>query len=140
MAESLPETVGRPVVLAGSGVAAMWTLYAAVFAAKPLAALVLHAPLASYRLLLEEPRSTWHPNIIARGLLPGADCPDLLRKLAPLPVLLLDPANAFRTPLSEVETARLLGKPYPPGLRPDWTRNARHPAEMMAEFLTNIRE
>jgi len=132
---SMPETAGRSLVLAGTGVGALWCLYAAVLTATRLTALILHAPLASYRLLVEEPRATWHPNIIARGLLPGADCPDVLRTLAPLPVLLIDPANAFRTPVSEADAGRLFGKPVPKGLQLCRTRHALHPAEIIVDFL-----
>ena len=131
----MPETAGRPLILAGTGTGALWSLYAAALTQTRPAALILHAPLASYRLLVEEPRATWHPNIIARGLLLGADCPDILRALAPTPVLLIDPSNAFRTPVSDADAGRLLGRPFPKGLQLCRTGNAIHPAEIILAFL-----
>jgi cephalosporin-C deacetylase-like acetyl esterase len=132
---SMPEAAGRPLILAGTGSGALWCLYAAALTSVRLTALILHAPLASYRLLVEEPRALWNPSIVARGLLPGADCPDVLRTLSPLPVLLIDPANAFRAPISEADAGRLLGKPSPKGLQLCRTEHAIHPAEIVLNFL-----
>ena len=135
VAETLDQLAGLPVVLAGSGVAALWALYASPFASERVQGLILHAPLASYRLLLEEPRATWHHQVLVRNLPAVADCPAALKSWSPRSALAIDPCGAFRTPISTWEAERIFGGRLDEGLTLRWTGSERTATGLAIDYL-----
>ena len=132
-AESFGESGGR-VVLMGSGIGALWALYASPFAPQSVAGLILHAPLASYRPLLEEPRATWHQQVLVRNLPAVGDCPAVIAHWAPKPALVIDPHGPFRTPISPWEARRIYGEPPPANLSLRWSEGTQ-PAQLAVDFM-----
>ncbi len=135
VAETLSELAELPVVLAGSGVASLWVLYASPFASERMRGLILHAPLASYRLLLEEPRATWHHQVLVRNLPAVADCPAVLKSWSPRPALVIDPNGAFRTPISTWEAERIFGARLDDGLTMRWTGSETMSTALAVDYL-----
>ena len=135
--DQLEEIVGSGtgVILMGSGVGALWALYASPFAPASVAGLILHAPLASFRTLLEEPRATWHQQILVRGLPAVGDCPAALQHWAPNPALVIDPHGPFRTPISPWEARRIFGDPPSGHLALKWSEGTQ-PAQLAVDFLS----
>ena len=133
-AGTLRQLAGLPVILAGSGVASLWALYASPFAPERVRGLILHAPLASYRLLLEEPRATWHHQVLVRNLPAVADCPAALKSWSPRTALAIDPCGAFRTPVSTWEAQRIFGR-LDEGLSLRWTGSEATAAGLAIDYL-----
>ena len=139
LADSLEEAGELPIVLMGSGVGALWALYASPFApGDRVSALILDAPLASYRLLLEEPRAMWHHQVLVRNLPRVGDCPAVLKSWSPKAALAIDPNGAFRTPISTWEAKRIYGRGLDDGLTIQWTGSEATPAALAVDFLRQL--